>query len=93
MGVASKLRRLHCATIRRTSVSIKTQKGETNEFVVSKGVKQEDSLSSTLFNMTVEYITRKINKETIITRGGQIIVYVDDVVLVAKQRHTMTEIL
>ena len=60
---------------------------------MARGVKQGDSLSATLFNIALEYITRKVNKGTIRTRGAQIIAYADDLVLVTKRRDIMVRIL
>lgn len=93
LGINPKLRRLIQMTMNRTTVSIKTQKGETEEFEVNKGVRQGDSLSATLFNLALEYVVRKINKGTLRTKGGQIIAYADDIVLVTKRRRIMKDMI
>lgn len=93
LGVPSKLRRLIMMTMKRTTVSIKTQKGETEEFEIDKGVRQGDSLSATLFNLALQYVLRKIKKGTLRTRGGQIVAYADDIVLITKNRSIMLEML
>lgn len=90
LGIPAKLRKLIKMTLETTRISIKTQKGETTEFTINKGVKQGDALSATLFNMSIEYITRKINKGTLRTRGGQLLAYADDLVLMAKRRDILT---
>src|SRR3978361_1936150 len=93
LGIEPKLRRLVQMTMRETVVSIKTLKGETEEFKIFKGVRQGDSLSATLFNLALEYVTRNINKGTVRTRGGQLVAYADDIVLITKRRRTMKEML
>lgn len=86
LKVPAKLRRLIVMTLKSTRVSVRTAKGETNEFTTNKGVRQGDSLSATLFNLVLEYVTRKISKGTLRTRGSQIIAYADDVVVITKRR-------
>src|SRR3978361_2577824 len=93
LGIEPKLRRLVQMTMGETVVSIKTLKGETEEFTIFKGVRQGDSLSATLFNLALEYVTRNINKGTVRTRGGQLVAYADDIVLITKRRRTMKEML
>lgn len=93
LKIPVKLRRLIYATMKETKVSIKTQKGDTEEFRINKGVKQGDSLSAMLFNMAIEYVTRTINKGTIRSRGGQLVAYADDLALITKRRDIMTNML
>lgn len=93
MGIQSKLRRLINMTMSSNMVNIRTQKGETEEFVINKGVRQGDSLSATLFNLALEYVVRKFNKGTLRTREGQIIAYADDIVLITKNRRIMENML
>ncbi|XP_072401635.1 uncharacterized protein [Diabrotica undecimpunctata] len=76
-------------TMSKTVVTVKTQEGDTEEFVITKGVRQEDSLSATLFNLALEYIVRKINKGTLRTREGQLVANADDIVLITKNKKTM----
>src|SRR3978361_1197099 len=47
-----------------------------------KKVRKGDSLSTTLFNLALEHVTRNINRGTLRTRGGQIVAYADDIVLI-----------
>lgn len=91
LEVDPKLRRLIKMTMENSKICVKTRKGDTCEFLVNKGVRQGDSLSATLFNLTLEYVTKKINKKSIRTNGGQIIAYADDVVLITKRREIMEE--
>lgn len=93
LGVPAKLRKLIQMTLKTTRLTIKTQKGETEEFEVNKGVRQGDSLSTTLFNLVLEYVTRKINRGNIRTGGGQLIAYADDIVIVAKTRSILKKML
>lgn len=93
LGINPKLIRLIEMTMRRTTVSVKTLKGETEEFEINRGVRQGDSLSALLFNIALEYVLRNISKGTLRTRGGQLIAYADDIVLVTKNRRIMKEML
>ena len=93
LGIHPKLRRLISMTMFKTTVSIKFQRGITEEIGVNKGVRQGDALSATLFNLALEYVVRKINTGTLRTRGGQIIAYADDIVLVTKRRKIMKDML
>lgn len=93
MGVTAKLRRLIMMTLNANKINIKTSKGDTEIFEINKGVRQGDTLSALLFNITLEYTTRNINKGTLRTRGGQIIAYADDVVVITKRRDIMTKML
>ncbi|CAG9829791.1 unnamed protein product [Diabrotica balteata] len=93
LKIPHKLRKLIEMTMRTTKISIKTQRGETEEFSINKGMKQGDALSTTLFNLALEYVLRNINKGNLRTRGGQIIAYADDIVIIAKNRKIMKEML
>lgn len=53
LQVPLKLRKLIKMTMSHTRASVKTQIGETEEFETNKGVRQGDSLSTTLFNMAI----------------------------------------
>ena len=70
LGIEAKPRRLVKMTMSESTTTIVTQKGETREFVINKGVRQGDTLSATLFNLTLEYVMRRINKGRLRTRGG-----------------------
>lgn len=91
LEVPEKLNRLIMMTMKSTRISIKTTKGETEEFEINKGVKQGDALSAVLFNLVLQYVTRKVNKGTLRARGGQVIAYADDIVVIAKRREILSE--
>lgn len=57
--IPGKIRRLVNMTLKRTRISIKTQRGETEEFEIDKGV----ALPARLFNIALEYIMKNIKKE------------------------------
>lgn len=91
LGIPGKLRRLIQMTMTNTRMRVKTTKGVTEEFEINKGVRQGDSLSTTLFNLALDYVVKKINKGTLRTREGQIIAYADDIVIISKNRKTTEE--
>lgn len=65
LGMDAKLIRM-TITIIKSNI---TQKIETGNLTVSKGVRQRDTLSAELFNLAMELVTREINKETIRTQN------------------------
>lgn len=81
-------------TLKDTTTTIKIPQGETNSFEINSGVRQGDALSATLFNIVLEKIIRATNcKGTIVNRESQILAYADDVVIIARTKRGMTEIL
>lgn len=93
MEIPIKLRRLIAMTMDESKATVKTNCGESEEFKINTGVRQGDTISAIIFNIALEYVTRKINKGTLRTRGGQLIGYADDVVILAKRRDIMVEML
>lgn len=72
--------------MKQSALAVKTQKGEKDRFEINKGIRREDYLSITLFNLVLEYVVRNVDKGNIRTVGGQFTAYADDIVLVAKIR-------
>ncbi|XP_056640928.1 uncharacterized protein LOC130447902 [Diorhabda sublineata] len=93
LGIHPKLRKLIQCTMKKTTVTVRTQVGNTEEFEINQGVRQGDALSTTLFNLALEYVMRKIDKRTIKTRSGQIVAYADDIAFITRSRNTMEEML
>lgn len=60
-------------TLSQSRVSAVTRKGEMEEFKINKAVRQGDALSATLFNLALEYVTKKINKNNLGAAGEQLI--------------------
>ncbi|KAI4471641.1 reverse transcriptase (rna-dependent dna polymerase) [Holotrichia oblita] len=71
----------------------KTSGEQTEKFDTSKGIRQGDALSATIFNIALEYITRRVKNGTLRTRGGQLKAYADDIVIAAKRRDIMCSVL
>lgn len=59
-------------TMQETKTNIKNKKEITEKFDINK-VQQKDSLSTTPFNRSLEYVTRKNNKGKLITGEGKVI--------------------
>lgn len=55
-------------------------------FTVYKSVRLGYALSTTLFNLTLEHVPRRINKGNIGTGRGPRTAYADDLLLVTKKR-------
>ena len=92
IGIPSKLIKLVAMTINKITAKVKTEEGETDEFEIKTGVRQGDVLSSTLFNIILEYIIRKLNiSDTIINKETQIIAYADDVVIISRSKKKLIE--
>ena len=75
---------------------MKIQGQLTREFEVRRGLRQGDAMSTTLFNLCLEYIIRKIQLNpggTIYTRSLQVMAFADDVILLGRNPGAVTETL
>lgn len=92
--IPAKIRRLVQMTLSNTTAFVRTDYGDTKEFKTTRGVRQGDALSATLFNIALEYVLRKLNtKGSLRCKGSQIIAYADDLVVMTKRREIMESIL
>lgn len=93
LNIPCKLRRLIAMTLENTTANVQTEHGKTETFNITKGVRQGDVMSASLFNLALDYTLRRINKRgTLRTMGRQIVAYADDIAIVTKQRQLMEEI-
>lgn len=53
-------------------------------------VTRKDALSATLFNLVLEYVTRRIDKNNLRAGGSQLIAYADNVPTNGCEREKMT---
>lgn len=93
LEVNVKLRRLIRMTMQNTRATILTQKGESDQININRGVRQGDALSATLFNLSLEYVMRKVQKGNLRSGGQQIIAYADDIVIITKSRKILEDAL
>ena len=56
-------------TMEETTASVLRQKGETKVFEFNRGVRQGDALPTTLFNLALQYVLRRIEKGILRTKG------------------------
>lgn len=82
-------------TLKETTNKILYQGQLSFGFTSNSGVKQGDSLSATLFNITLENIIRKSKIKTnhILKNSYQLLAYADDVVILSKTKEELKKIL
>ena len=86
-GIPMKLVRLVKMTLVNTNCKVKIQGKLSPSFETAIGLRQGDSLSSLLFNLCMEKITRNVRINpggTIFNRTRQYLVYADDVVILGR---------
>lgn len=79
-----KISNLFCMALQSTRARVKIQGQLTREIKVRRGLRQGDPLSTTIFNLCLEHVMRRIPmnlKGTIYTRSLQYMAFADDVLL------------
>lgn len=92
--IPPKLIQLVKMTLKNTKCKVVIQGELTREFNVTKGLRQGDSLSTTLFNLCLEKVIRSIHIHqggTIFNRSAQNLAFADDVDLIARNMKTLSE--
>lgn len=94
MKIATKLMQLVEMPKRKTRIPLRTEELERKQFIIQKLVKQEDTLSATLFSWALEHVVHNIDKaDTLRTKGYQILAYADDAAIITKQMgHILDEL-
>jgi sorting nexin-29 len=93
MKIPYKLIRLVKMTMKNTIARVKVTNKLSNSFTFNAGVRQSDSLSTTLFNLALHYAVQKIDQRgTIFTKLSQICAYADDIVIVARKQRKLIEV-
>jgi len=82
--ISSKLIKLIVRTLQDTKANIKVNQNYTEKFEISTGVKQDDPLSTTLFNIVIDNILKQLElRGNISTCLKQCSAYGDDIVITA----------
>jgi hypothetical protein len=93
MKIPHKLIRMIKMTMKNTTARVKVTNTLGNSFTFNAGVRQGDSLSTTLFILVLHYGVQKIDQRgTIFTKLNQICAYADDIVIVARTQKKLTEV-
>lgn len=95
LGIPGKLRRLVEMTLKKT-VNRVTMEGDVSEsFLVEKGLRQGDPLSTTLFNIVLEAVLRESGLRTgglIYGSRHQCLAYADDIVLMTRSKRELERV-
>jgi hypothetical protein len=93
-GIPKKLVRLIKMCLTETYTRVRVGKNLSETFPVRNGLKQEDALSSLLFNFALEYAIKRVqvNQDGLKLNGThQFLAYVDDVNILGGSVHTVKE--
>jgi hypothetical protein len=77
-----------------STAQIRIQNELTESFQVKNGLKQGDRLAPILFNLTLEYIIRKLaltTDATVMYRSVKVMGYADDVIILGRYRAAVNE--
>jgi hypothetical protein len=90
--IPSKLLKLIAKTLQDTKVRVKVNQNYTEKFEISRGVKQGDALSETLFSIVINDILKQLElRGNISTRLKQRSAYADDLLITAQTKQTMID--
>jgi len=79
-------------TLEESQAKVVTENNMPESFNVDVGVRQGDALSVIVFNLVLDYITKKLDiRENILTKVVQINTYVDDVVVISRNLKSLEE--
>ena len=93
LGIPNKLVRLIKMTIQNTNASVKIEDFTSDPFSISSGVRQDDLLSATIFNLILDSVIKKLNlRGDVSLKLKQTVAYVDDVALLARSLKALKEI-
>lgn len=92
LGIPHKLINLVKATLENNKAKVSIGSKTTRQFEVTAGVRQGDSLSALLFNLTLETVLDGVvEKGSIMIKSTQMNAYADDIALVARRQDDLKE--
>jgi len=84
-GIPKKINRLVKVTLEGAQAKVIVDGKMSNQFVINRGVRQEDCLSTTLFNLALHKALKNLEySNTILNRSTQICGYADDILVIAR---------
>ena len=93
-GIPKKFIRLIKTTLNETKAKVMIDGRKGIQFDLTRGVRQGDALSATLFNMALQRVLEKLNGTgNIIYKSSQVCAYADDVVLIARSETILIEMI
>jgi hypothetical protein len=94
LKIPSKLIRLINGVMGNFTTQIRIKNELTESFQVKNGLKKGDGLAPVLFNLTLEYIIRKLlltTDSTVMYRSVQVMGYADDINILGRSRMAVNE--
>lgn len=95
LHVPPKLIRLIKLCLKDSQAKVKVQGNLSESFEIKEGLRQGDPLSTSLFNLILEWIIRQVKavrKGTILNRTTQILAYADDLVIISRNKSELQEV-
>ena len=84
-GIPKKINRLVKMTLEGAQAKVIVDGKMSNQFVINRGVRQGDGLSTTLFNLALHKALKNLEySNTILNRSTQICGYADDILVIAR---------
>jgi hypothetical protein len=94
LGMPKKLVQLISVTMAGSKATVRVDNQYTSTFPITNGGKQEDALSSILFDLILEAIIQKINITGHIgTKSTQILACADDVAIMSRSKNALKDTL
>jgi sorting nexin-29 len=93
-GILKKLTQLVGVTMAGSRATVRVDNQYTPTFSITNGVRQGDALSSVLFDLVLEALTRKLNTTGQIgTKSTQILAYADDMAVLSRNKNALKDVL
>ena len=77
--------------MQQTKVKVKINNDMTEQFEITSGVKQGDSMSALLFSTVMDVISKLEARGNISTRLKQILAYAADIIIIGRTKQVMTD--
>ncbi|KAI5752917.1 hypothetical protein M8J77_021772 [Diaphorina citri] len=93
LEIPPKLINLAMMSMEKSNAKVKVDSIMSESFEITTGVRQGDSLSTTLFNIALHKVINQIDQRgTIFNKSTQICAYADDVAIVARTKQRLVEV-